>query len=266
MREDSSLLRVSEVRVSGAKVILTLARARPSPGTTVTVSYAPPSGSRRAARPFREPGSGVQQRIGDERIALDHDTVRAEYGSRGRPVHIHGDAQRGLDEETFVLVTVTDSAFPDTPAGAYERNNGPGGRIVEFNPGERSATGTMTPAFDGARPSARTLRVTLATAHVDLGEANGERNYRVAAPDTLTPRVRDRDAALRVADARVRESPDAKLEFRVTLDRSLPGSMEVDYATSDGTATAGEDYTATSGTLAFAAGRDLEDGCGAGAR
>ena len=77
----------------------------------------------------------------------------------------------GSNEETFVLVTVTDSAFPGTPAGAVVRNNGPGGRIVEFDVGQRSATGTMTPALDGARPGSRTLRVKLETAHVDLGES-----------------------------------------------------------------------------------------------
>ena len=40
----------------------------------------------------------------------------------------------------------------------------------------------------------------------------------------------------------------------MTLDRAATGTVTVDYATSDGTATAGEDYTDTSGTLEFAAG------------
>ncbi len=61
-------------------------------------------------------------------------------------------------------------------------------------------------------------------------------------------------AALSVADARVEEAEDAVLAFAVTLDRAASGTLTVDYATSDGTATAGEDYTATSGTLSFQAG------------
>ena len=59
---------------------------------------------------------------------------------------------------------------------------------------------------------------------------------------------------LTVADAEVEEGPNATLAFAVTLSRVPSGTVRVDYATSDGTATAGSDYTATSGTLTFAAG------------
>ena len=59
---------------------------------------------------------------------------------------------------------------------------------------------------------------------------------------------------LSVADARVYEAPGVTLDFAVTLGRASASTVSVDYATSDGTATAGEDYTATSGTLTFAAG------------
>ena len=57
--------------------------------------------------------------------------------------------------------------------------------------------------------------------------------------------------ALSVADARVDEAAGAVLAFEVTLNRAATGSVTVDYATSDGTATAGADYTAASGTLTF---------------
>ena len=61
-------------------------------------------------------------------------------------------------------------------------------------------------------------------------------------------------AALSVADARVREGTDETIDFTVSLSRAASGSVAVDYATSDGTASAGEDYTAASGTLTFAPG------------
>ena len=60
--------------------------------------------------------------------------------------------------------------------------------------------------------------------------------------------------ALSVADATVQEGPGAVLEFVVSLDRKRHAPVTVAYATADGTAVAGEDYTATSGALAFAAG------------
>ena len=47
---------------------------------------------------------------------------------------------------------------------------------------------------------------------------------------------------------------DATIDFTVTLDRAALGTVTVDYETADGTATAGSDYTAASGTLSFAAG------------
>ena len=79
--------------------------------------------------------------------------------------------------------------------------------------------------------------------------------WRALADVTVTVEVADDDvAALSVADARVAEGPGATLDFRVTLDRERHLPVTVDYATSDGTAVAGEDYEAASGTLAFQAG------------
>ena len=60
--------------------------------------------------------------------------------------------------------------------------------------------------------------------------------------------------SLSVADAEVDEGPNAALAFTVALSRTASGTVTVDYATSDVTATAGDDYTAASGTLTFAAG------------
>ena len=61
-------------------------------------------------------------------------------------------------------------------------------------------------------------------------------------------------ATLSVADARTTEETDATLEFAVTLSQAASETVTVDYATADGTAQAGQDYTATDGTLTFAAG------------
>ena len=60
-------------------------------------------------------------------------------------------------------------------------------------------------------------------------------------------------AGIRVDDAEATEGTDVAVEFTVHLSRPAFGPVNVDYATSDGTATAGADYTATSGTLTFSA-------------
>ena len=58
--------------------------------------------------------------------------------------------------------------------------------------------------------------------------------------------------SLSVADATAEEG--ARLEFPVTLSRAADRRVSVSYLTEDGTATAGSDYEAVSGTLIFAAG------------
>ena len=65
-------------------------------------------------------------------------------------------------------------------------------------------------------------------------------------------------SALSISDARAREGEDTTLNFEVTLDRAAPAPVTVGYATADGTATAGEDYRAASGTLEFSAGETVK--------
>ena len=64
----------------------------------------------------------------------------------------------------------------------------------------------------------------------------------------------DTTPAASIADAAGTEGTDTSVEFTVTLDKAATGTVTVDYATADGTATAGTDYTATSGSLSFVAG------------
>ena len=74
---------------------------------------------------------------------------------------------------------------------------------------------------------------------------------RLSGTETATVRG---PVAIDVADATVTEGPGATLDFVVTLSRASSETVTVDYATADGTAKAGEDYTNTEGTLSFAAG------------
>ena len=63
---------------------------------------------------------------------------------------------------------------------------------------------------------------------------------------------------LSVADAEVQEGAGTSLGFVVTLGRAAAAAASVQYATADDSAAAGSDYTATSGTLNFAAGESTK--------
>ena len=143
------------------------------------------------------------------------------------------------DEDVLAVVDIHDSAGARWSAKA-----------VDIAVGAREGTVAFAVPFDGQRGAARELAVTLSPDSWDpLGTT-----YTVGTPATTTVRVRNRDPLLRVANATVREGPQAQLRFDVSLDRAAVEPVTVDYATSDGTATAGADYTATSSTLSFAAG------------
>ena len=60
--------------------------------------------------------------------------------------------------------------------------------------------------------------------------------------------------AIAISDATVQEAEGAVLVFTATLSHASSRAVTVDYATSDGTAVAGSDYTAASGALTFNAG------------
>ena len=74
-----------------------------------------------------------------------------------------------------------------------------------------------------------------------------------ALSNTISATVRG-PVGIAVADAHVEEDDGAVLVFAVTLSRAASRALTVDYATSDGSAQAGVDYTAASGTLTFQAG------------
>ena len=101
----------------------------------------------------------------------------------------------------------------------------------------------------GVRPASNDdLTITLAA-----GAVSTEAGRPLA--NTVTATVKG-PALLSVADAEAKEGET--LKFAVTLDRTATGTVTVDYATADGSASAGTDYTAASGTLTFAPGQTEE--------
>ena len=98
-------------------------------------------------------------------------------------------------------------------------------------------------ALNGGTIRSATANENAALAHTGRGHASGHKV--------------DWRPSISVADARADEGAGATVAFQVSLSRAFTTaghSVSVNYATSDGTAVAGADYTATSGTLTFAAG------------
>ena len=116
-------------------------------------------------------------------------------------------------------------------------------RTLTFAPGESSKTLSVMLMDDAIAEPAETFAVTLSTASnatIDTATAQGT--------------IVDNDGAAQLSIAGAQGSEGDLLDFAVTLAGSSDRAATVSYATSDGTAVAGEDYEATSGTLTFARG------------
>ena len=147
-------------------------------------------------------------------------------------------------------IGVTDSALPGVTATEEGRDDGLGRHRLEFAAGAAEATVTVTVAFDGERRQDRVLSATLDSAELEVDGVR--RPYELVTPTLVVP-VTEGDAGLSVADARV-QGNSSVLAFTVSLDRTRDVAVRVDYATEDGSARAGEDYTPVSGTLTIEAG------------
>jgi hypothetical protein len=86
--------------------------------------------------------------------------------------------------------------------------------------------------------------------------ATATRPERLSDHDAVVGYYRFGLPTLAIADAGVTEgnSGTTNATFTVTLSSASAGTVTVDYATADGTALAGSDYTASSGTLTFPPG------------
>ena len=117
---------------------------------------------------------------------------------------------------------------------------------LTFAAGETSKTVTVAVNGDGAVESAETL-------FLNLTNASGGAISDAQGLGTIT---NDDSPAISVDDVSIAEGDGgtSNLVFTVSLNTPSVIAVAVDFATANGTATAGSDYVATSGTLTFAAG------------
>ena len=133
---------------------------------------------------------------------------------------------------------------------------------LTFAPGETEKTVSVPVIDDTVEDTPETLTLRLSNAdppYADSGNVVwGSREAGVLVADSVaTGTIRNTEdqaepRAVSVSDASAAEGDS--VVFTVSLSAASSQQVTVDYATSDGTATAGEDYTATSGTLTFTAG------------
>ena len=121
--------------------------------------------------------------------------------------------------------------------------------MLTFTPGQTSNTISIVVLGDTDVESNETFDLILRAptgATLADGTGRGTINNDDVAPPTVT-----------VADAQLVEgnAGTRQMLFTVTLSKAATGAVAVAYATEAGTATAGTDFAATSGTLTFAAGQ-----------
>jgi sugar lactone lactonase YvrE len=141
--------------------------------------------------------------------------------------------------DTTVSYTVTGTA---TDGADYTALSG----TVTIFAGATTATIDVTVLDDALVESLEDVVVTLA------GITAGDADITVdAVNDTATVSILDDDAAsVTINDVVINEGAGTAT-LTVTLGGNVAGGFSVDYASADGSASAGSDYTATSGTLNF---------------
>ena len=120
------------------------------------------------------------------------------------------------------------------------------------------ATGAVeSKALTVERNSGETAAVAVNIGTLPNLPGNKHQGYSLTKSADLPVEVLAQDAAqasLSVADPEdVTEGANVTITFTITLAPAVNSQVTVDYATADGTATAGNDYTAASGTLTFTA-------------
>ena len=137
----------------------------------------------------------------------------------------------------------TDTAVSVSVAGGTATSGTDYAAVSDFDitiaKGATSGTGrfTLTPAEDAQVEAAETIRVAGGASGLTV---NGTRL-------TLT------DATPRLGVSAARAAEGETMVFTVTLQSASPRAVTVQYATVDGSAAAGADYTSTSGQLVFSA-------------
>ncbi len=162
------------------------------------------------------------------------------------------ETQRGKQEALFKVTLAGQTAVPaivefrtvDGTAKAGFDFDAASGRLV-FAPGEHSKVIPILIDGDASFEANETFSVHLVNP-VDATIARAEGTAMILNDDALP--------ALKIEDVQLHEGDDGTVEAKFTVTLSAPSleSVEVRFATEDGTARAGSDYASTQGLITFA--------------
>ena len=168
-------------------------------------------------------------------------SVSADPISEGSPLSF----EIALSHKTYLTITA-DYRTQDGTADSDDYTSTSG--TASFAPGTLTADVSVATTDDSNHEDTETVQLELhAATGITLSES-------VIGEGQIT----DNDPAptINISDATITEG--GTLEFDVTLTGVSYQQITANYATSDGTATAGEDYTAKTGTVSFAPGETTD--------
>ncbi len=168
-------------------------------------------------------------------LSMGNDSV-AEYSG---PLTFEVSLDAASGKEITVQYTTADGTA--TSGADYASGSG----TLTFAAGETTATIEVSVVDDGVPELDEDMTVTLSNAtNATIGTGTGTGTI-------LDP---SSSPGVSVSDAKGLEDTVGDLSFVVTLNTAGTSEATVSYATADGTATAGSDYTAMRGTLTFPVG------------
>jgi Ca2+-binding RTX toxin-like protein/methionine-rich copper-binding protein CopC len=173
--------------------------------------------------------------------------------SEGKDTHAVLTVQLSQAAPNYLSVDYQTQASSATAGSDYTDTRG----TLDFAPGETEKK-VLVPLLDDDRPeSDETFKFVLShptaldpALKVELGTPA---TSLITIQDSDRPRLSVTDVTLEEGDAGSQEAV-----FTLTLSVASSQTLTVSYATRDGTATAGSDYTPTQGTLSFAAGETTQ--------
>ena len=257
----------------------------PAASQTVSVSYATADGTARAGADYTATSGTLTFNAGDTRKTISVPILDDNVEDSGETFRLTLSSPSGggyladasatatiyNDELEQVLLTAEFVDMPETHGGAAftfrldfsEDVSGLDSDALEVTGGAVSSVSRVQANSDqswniavepdGAQDVTVTLPETTDCEATGAVCTEDDRPLSTSLTATVLNAVRE-PPTLSVADAQVREAAGATLDFVVTLSEALISEVTVDYATSDGSATEGDDYTTTSGTLTFARG------------